>query len=70
MAKENTVKVKELRERPEAELQSLREAKLEEYHKAKFKHSLGQLRETHRLHQLKLDIAKLSTVLREKSASA
>ena len=67
MAKETTVQVKDLRERPAAELTSLREAKLEEYHKAKFKHSLGQLRETHRLRQLKRDIAKLTTVLREKS---
>ena len=63
MANDNTIQVKEVRDRPDAELVSLREAKLEEYHKAKFKHELGQLRETHRLGQLKRDIAKLSTLL-------
>jgi large subunit ribosomal protein L29 len=71
MAKnENMVVAKELRERSEAELRSLLASKLEELHKVKFNHALGQLRDTHTLKLLKKDIARLKTVLREQTKEA
>jgi len=57
---------RELRERNDAELRSLLGDKREDLHKAKFKHSLGQLRETHLLKQYKRDIAVIETMLRER----
>ncbi len=69
MAKsENMVVAKELRERSEAELKSLLASKIEELHKVKFNHALGQLRDTHTLKLLKKDVARLKTVLREQQA--
>ena len=70
MAKDEIILVKEVRDRPDAELVSLREAKLEEYHKTRFKHELGQLQQTHRLRQLKQDIAKLNTLLAQRRTQA
>lgn len=69
MPSDETVIVRELRDRGEAEIVSLLEAKYEDMHKTKFNHALGQQRETHRLRQLKRDIARLNTVLREKRAA-
>ena len=66
MARDTTVVVREVRDRNDAELRSLLEAKNEELHEHKFKHALGQLRETHTLKELKRDIARLNTVLRER----
>jgi large subunit ribosomal protein L29 len=63
---ESTVLAKELRKRADAELRSLLSAKIEELQKARFKHALGQLRETHTLKVLKRDISRLRTVLTEK----
>ena len=59
--------VKEVRERADNELRSLLDAKREELHQAKFKHALGQLDKTHILKQLKQDISRISTVLRERT---
>ena len=71
MAKhENAIIAKELRGRAEAELRSLLLAKSEELQKLKFKQALGQLRETHNLTVLRRDIARLETVLTEKSKEA
>jgi large subunit ribosomal protein L29 len=68
MAKhENTIVAKELRERSEAEIRSLLASKIEDLHKASFKHALGQLQETHTLKLLRRDVARLNTVLREQS---
>ena len=64
---ENIVVLKEIRDRSDAELRSLLDSKVEELHKAKFKHALGQLRETHVLGFLKRDVARLNTVLRERT---
>ena len=66
---DNIVVVKEARDRSEAELRSLLESKREELHQAKFKHTLGQLDKTHALKQLKRDISRLSTVLRQRELS-
>ena len=41
--------------------------KVEQLHKAKLKKAIGQLRQTHELRLLKRDIARLSTVLTEKT---
>jgi len=69
MAKnENIVVAKELGERTDAELESLLASKGEELHRNKFKHALGQLRETHTLRSLRRDIARLRTVLGQRKA--
>lgn len=65
---ENMVVAKELRERSVAEIRSLLASKLEELHKVKFNHALGQLRDTHTLKLLKKDVARLKTVLKEQQA--
>jgi len=70
MAKGNTVAAKELRERGDAELQSLLATKVEELQKARFKHALGQLRTTHTLKALKRDVARIETVLGQRAAKA
>jgi large subunit ribosomal protein L29 len=70
MAKGNQVAAKELRERGDAELKSLLAAKIEELHKARFKHALGQLRTTHTLLGLRREVARIETVLRERSRAA
>ncbi len=68
MAKnENYLGAKELRERNDSELKSLLATKADELHKAKFKHALGQLRETSTLSSIKKDIARINTVLSERS---
>ena len=61
---------KELRDRSEAELRSLLASKREELFGFKFKHALGQLRETHTIKTLKRDIARINTVLQEQAKSA
>ena len=68
MAKnDNTVVAKELRDRTDAELESLLGTKAEELHRGKFKHALGQLRETHTLKVLRRDIARIRTVLTQRN---
>jgi len=64
---ENVIVTKELAERADAELRSLLASKTEELHKTRFKHELGQLSETHILRSLKRDVARLSTVLRQRA---
>jgi large subunit ribosomal protein L29 len=66
--KNEAVKVAELKDRHEAELRSLVANKLEELRKVRFKHALGQLRETHVLKGLRHDIAKINTVLTQRKA--
>jgi len=65
--RENTVVAKELRDRNDAELKSLMQSKVDELQKTRFKHALGQLSETHALKTLRRDIARLQTVLNERS---
>jgi large subunit ribosomal protein L29 len=66
---ENFLGPKTLRERNDSELRSLLAQKAEDLHKASFKHKLGQLRETHTIRAIKKDIARINTVLRERSKS-
>jgi large subunit ribosomal protein L29 len=66
MSKNEKVKATELKDRHESELRSLLSNKQEELRKARFKHALNQLRETHSLKALRLDIAKINTVLSQR----
>ncbi|MCK4264697.1 MAG: 50S ribosomal protein L29 [Candidatus Aminicenantes bacterium] len=61
------MKAREILELSEEELKS-KEAELkEQLFKLKFQHALGQLENTMKLKNIKLDIARIKTVLREKS---
>lgn len=64
------IAAKELRQRGEPELRSLLSSKNEELQKARFKHALSQLRQTHNLKTLRREIARLTTILGEHSRSA
>jgi len=68
--KKEQIKTADLKDRHEAELRSLLSNKQEELRKARFKHALGQLRETHILRGLRLDVAKINTVLTQRKAQA
>ena len=71
MAKrENAVVAQELRQRSAAELKSLVDAKKAELQQMKFKHMVGQLRQTHTLAELKRDIARLHTVIAEQKQAS
>lgn len=67
MAKGDQIAAKQLRERGEAELESLLASKTDELQKARFKHALGQLRTTHTLRSLRREVARIETVLRERT---
>lgn len=61
------MKTREILELSEEELKS-KEAELkDQLFKLKFQHALGQLENTMKLKNVKLDIARIKTVLREKS---
>lgn len=61
------MKTREILELSEEELKS-KEAELkDQLFKLKFQHALGQLENTMKLKNIKLDIARIKTVLREKS---
>ena len=57
----------ELRDRNDAELQSMLGEKIDELYGVKFKKALGQLAQSHLIKQLKQDIARLKTILNERS---
>ena len=57
----------EIRDRNDVELQSLLGEKMEQLHSVKFKKALGQLAQSHLIKQLKQDIARLKTILNERS---
>lgn len=61
------MKTREMLELSEEELKS-KEAELkDQLFKLKFQHALGQLENTMKLKNVKLDIARIKTALREKS---
>ena len=66
MASDQEVVVRELRERSDAELRSLLDGKQDDLFQEKFKHALGQLRETHTLKRMKRDIARINTLIWER----
>jgi large subunit ribosomal protein L29 len=61
------VMASELRDRNDAELQSMLSEKVDELHGVKFKKALGQLAQSHFIKQLKQDIARLKTILNERT---
>ncbi len=61
------MKARELRDLSEEELSSKEEEVKDQLFKLKFQHALGQLENAMKLKNLKRDIAKIKTILREKS---
>lgn len=57
----------ELLQRGTTELHALLNTKAEELHKARFKHALGQLKETHTLRTLRRSIALINTAVTKKN---
>jgi len=60
------MKARELRELSEEELESKKAEIKDQLFKLKFQHELGQLDNTMKLKNIKKDIARLKTILREK----
>ncbi len=61
------MKARELRDLTEEELKSKEEETKDQLFKLKFQHALGQLENAMKLKSLKKDIARIKTILREKS---
>jgi large subunit ribosomal protein L29 len=61
------MKARELRELSDDELQSKEEELKDQLFKLKFQHALGQLENAMKLKSIKKDIARIKTILREKS---
>lgn len=61
------MKARELRDLTEEELKSKEEEIKDQLFKLKFQHALGQLENAMKLQNLKKDIARIKTLLREKS---
>ena len=60
------MKARELKEMSEAELRQKEKEVTEELFNLKFQHATGQLENTQRLPQVRKDLARVKTVLREK----
>jgi len=61
------MKAREFRDLSEEELRSKEEEVKDQLFKLKFQHTLGQLENEMKLKNLKRDIARIKTILREKS---
>lgn len=61
------MKARELRDLSEEELRSKEEETKDKLFKLKFQHALGQLENAMKLKNLKRDIARIKTILREKN---
>jgi large subunit ribosomal protein L29 len=64
------VKARELKEMSEAELRQKDKEITEELFNLKFQHATGQLENTARLPQVRKDLARVKTLLREKEIAA
>ena len=64
------MKARELREMSEAELRQKDKEITEELFNLKFQHATGQLENTARLPQVRKDLARVKTLLREKEIAA
>jgi large subunit ribosomal protein L29 len=64
------VKAQELKEMSEAELRQKEKEVTEELFNLKFQHATGQLENTERLPQVRRDLARVKTVLRQKEIAA
>ena len=60
------MKARELRELSEEELPSQEEELKDQLFKLKFQHAIGQLENAMKLKNIKKDIARIKTILREK----
>lgn len=60
------MKARELREMSDEELMNKEEELKDKLFKLKFQHSLGQLENAMKLNQIKKDIARIKTIIREK----
>jgi large subunit ribosomal protein L29 len=61
------MKARELRELSEEELQNKQKELADQLFKLRFQHNLGQLENAMKLRNIRHDIAKIKTVLKEKS---
>ncbi len=61
------MKARELRDLSEEELRTKEEEVKDQLFRLKFQHALGQLENAMKLKNLRRDIAKIKTILREKS---
>ncbi|MGD8534408.1 MAG: 50S ribosomal protein L29 [Candidatus Aminicenantes bacterium] len=61
------MKAREFRDLTEEELKNKEEEVKDQLFKLKFQHTLGQLENAMKLKNLKRDIARIKTILREKS---
>ncbi|MDH4257987.1 MAG: 50S ribosomal protein L29 [Candidatus Aminicenantes bacterium] len=61
------MKISDLRDLSEEELKSKEEEVKDQLFKLKFQHALGQLENALKLKNLKRDIARIKTILKEKS---
>ena len=64
------MKAQELKEMSEAELRQKEKEVTEELFNLKFQHATGQLENTARLPQVRKDLARVKTLLREKEIAA
>ena len=64
------MKARELREMSEAELRQKDKEITEELFNLKFQHATGQLENTARLPQVRKDLARVKTLLRQKEIAA
>ncbi len=64
------MKARELKEMSEAELRQKEKEVTEQLFNLKFQHATGQLENTARLPQVRKDLARVKTVLREKVLGA
>ena len=64
------MKARELKEMSEAELRQKEKEITEELFNLKFQHATGQLENTSRLPQVRKDLARVKTLLREKEIAA
>lgn len=60
------MKARELRELSDAELRQKEQELIAELFNLKFQHATGQLENTERIPQVKKDIARVKTILRER----
>ena len=63
------MKARELREMSEAELRQKEKEFTEEIFNLKFQHATGQLENTQRLPQVRKELARVKTILRQKAPS-
>lgn len=64
------MKARDLKEMSEAELRQKEKEVTEELFNLKFQHATGQLENTERLPQVRKDLARVKTVLRQKEIAA